>query len=308
VEVDEYRAAGAAVRNQVIAVMPLAGQFYPLTGRRIQLILGYDFLSRFVTRIDYGSEMITLFDPAVFQTESDQVSWIPAERSMSLLSIHAVLEDSIEVNLLLDTGAGGSVHLTPSFFRSHPHFLADRPTFETSVSGVGGEESISGFRISTVTVGDFTVPGGLCSSFPGGDVFDQYDGIMGAGILSRFIVTLDYSAGRILLEPSSLFQTGLPESFTGLALEISGGMIAVRSVIPGSAADEAGLEPGDILLEVDGNAVDESDFAGISDRFPSGEGVPVMVRVERDGSEIDLEMITGRLVPLEDDPGISPEG
>ncbi|MCK4806061.1 MAG: retropepsin-like domain-containing protein [Candidatus Aegiribacteria sp.] len=191
VEVPTYYAAGALVTNQTLAVMPLSEEFYPSTGEMIDLIIGYDFLSRFVTKIDYGSEMITLFDPDSFSIDSDDISVLPAERSMSLLSIEAVLEDSVPVTLLLDTGAGGNIHLTPSFFEKHPEFLNDRPTFETEIQGVGGEEIISGFRVSEITLGDYTVQGGLCSSFSGGDIFSQYDGILGNAVLCRFLIHLN---------------------------------------------------------------------------------------------------------------------
>ena len=296
--VPTYYAAGALVSDQTLAVMPLSEEFYPSTGEMIDLIIGYDFLSRFVTRIDYGAETITLFDPDSFSIDIEDISILPAERSMSLLSIEAVLEDSVPVTLLLDTGAGGSIHLTPSFFENHPQFLSDRPTFETVIQGVGGEETISGFRVSEITLGDYTVPGGLCSSFDGGDMFSQYDGILGNAVLCRFILYLDYSSGRIILEPSSLFEDGLPESLTGMGLEIENASLLVSKVIVGSPAEDAGILEGDILLEVDGHPVAADQLNELSDLLPDTAGAAVHLRFVRDGTEIDLELITGYLVPM----------
>ena len=115
VKVLSYSVAGALLSDQYLAVMPLAEEFYPATGERIDLILGYDFLSRFVTRIDYGLETITLFDPDSFLIPPD-ITVLPTVRTMSLLSVEAILEDSIPINLLLDTGAGGCIQRTPGFF------------------------------------------------------------------------------------------------------------------------------------------------------------------------------------------------
>lgn len=296
-EVEEYEAAGAVVRDQMLAVMPLSLQFYPSTGQRIDLILGYDFLSRFVTRIDYGRETIALWEPDSFTYRNGEAATVPAERSMGLLSVDAVLEDSVPVRLLLDTGAGGNVHLTPTFFEEHPGFLAGRQTFETEMEGVGGSDSIVGFRVSSVTLGDYTVPGGLCSSFDGGDILSGFDGILGSGILSRFVVTLDYSAGRLILEPSSLFEEGLPETLTGMGLEVRDGTLAVRSVVAGSPADRAGLIEGDILISVDGSPVTGEDLHRVTGLLPEAEGVTVEVVIGRQGVETRLEMVTGRLVP-----------
>lgn len=298
VMVPSYYAAGALVSGQTLAVMPLSKEFYPSTGEMIDLILGYDFLSRFVTRIDYGSETITLFDPDGFTIHNDEISIIPAERSMSLLSVEAVLEDSVPVILLLDTGAGGNIHLTPSFFEDHPEFLNDRPSFETEIQGVGGEENISAFRVSKITLGDYTVPGGLCSSFSGGDVFSQYDGILGTGVLCRFILYLDYAQSRIMLEPSSIFEEGLPESLTGMGIEIEDNCLIVSKIIPGSPAEKAGIIEGDVLLEINGEPVYVEQLNELDRFIPNTVNSAVSLKLSRDGSEFELELITDFLVPM----------
>ncbi len=296
VKVPSYSVAGALLSDQYLAVIPLAEEFFPSTGERIDLILGYDFLSRFVTRIDYGLETITLFDPDSFLIPPD-ITVLPAVRTMSLLSVEAVLEDSIPIKLLLDTGAGGCIHFTPGFFEKHPDFLQNRPSFETEVRGIGGEELILGFRVFSVTLGNFTVPGGICSSFDGGDIFSQFDGILGAGILSRFIIYLNYNSSSVLLEPSALFHFGLPETLTGMGLEIAGDELVISSVIEGSPADDAGVIKGDILLEVDGHQVSFEQLNEIHDLLPDTTDIPVILKVLREGCEIELELITGRLIP-----------
>ena len=298
VEVPSYYAAGALVSGQTLAVIPLSEEFYPSTGEMIDLILGYDFLSRFVTRIDYGSETISLFDPDSFSIDSDEISILPAERSMSLLSIEAILEDSVPVTLLLDTGAGGNIHLTPSFFEEHPEFLNNRPSFETEIQGVGGEENISGFRISEITLGDYTVPGGICSSFSGGDMLNQYDGILGTGVLCRFILYLDYAHSRIILEPSSIFEEGQPESLTGMGVEIEDNSLIVSKVIPGSPAEIAGILENDILLEINGNPVSAEQLNELNSLIPATVNSSVSLKLSRNGSELELELITGYLVPM----------
>ncbi len=298
VKVPSYYAAGALVTEQTLAVMPLSEEFYPATGEMIDLIIGYDFLSRFVTRIDYGSETISLFDPDSFSIDSEDISILPAERSMSLLSIEVLLEDSVPVKLLLDTGAGGNIHFTPSFFENNPGFLNDRPSFETEIQGIGGEETISGFRVSEITLGDYTVPGGICSSFQGGDMFSQYDGILGNGVLCRFILHLDYASSRIILEPSSLFDDGLPESLTGIGLEIEGSNLIISSVIVNSPGEAAGILEDDILLEIDGIPVSAESLNELDTLLPDTAGAAVSVKLRRNDSELELELITDHLVPL----------
>jgi hypothetical protein len=296
VEVPVYSVAGASVTGQNLAVMSLDIPFYPATGKHIGLVLGYDFLSRFVTGLDFGTGEITLWDPDSFEYTGDG-EIIPVTQTMSLLSVEAVLEDSVPVTLLLDTGAGGNLHLTPTFFRDYPDFLGERSTFETVAQGVGGEEVISAFRISSVTLGDLRIPCGISSSFAGAPILSQYHGILGTGILSRFRLWLDYGEGTIILEPSSLFYSGLPEDMTGIGLETDGKMIVVRHVVEGSPGDLAGLLRGDVILSVEGVELRAEDMVLLDQIFPSTEGMTLVLKVLRDDAELEIEITTARLLP-----------
>lgn len=295
VHVSEYTVAGATVSGQNLAVMPLDRPFYPATGKHIGVILGYDFLSRFVTLLDFGRNEITLWDPDSFRYAGDQPT-IPVTRTMSLLSIDAVLEDSIPVTLLLDTGAGGNLHLTPTFFEDYPDFLGGRPTFQSVVQGVGGKEEIVAFRVSEITLGEHTVPCGISSSFGDTPILSQFHGIVGTGILARFRLYLDYGRGTIILEPSSLYEEGLPEDMMGLGYEIEEGSIVVKHVISGSAADASGVLEGDILVSLNGTPVGADDLDELELLVPDEEGSTLELVVLRDGAEISLDIMLSRLI------------
>lgn len=293
--VPEYSAAGAAVRNQTLAVMALDEPFYPSTGRHIGLVLGYDFLSRFVTRIDYGACTITLFDPRdwTFEGSGDVLE---AGRAMGLLSIEAVLEDSIPLELLLDTGAGGGLHFSPSFLEAHPGFLDGRPSFEASVQGVGGEEKVVFFRAGALELGSFVVESGLCSSAASAPVLSSFDGIVGSDVLARFVLTLDYSRSEVVLEPSALFDAGLPESKTGLGVMIEGDGLEVEEVMPGSPAERAGLQPGDRLLAAAGMPLQADGLALLDSLSSLEEGFVMEMVFERSGVVDTASVVLERLL------------
>lgn len=295
VQVSEYTVAGATVSGQNLAVMPLDRPFYPATGKHIGVVLGYDFLSRFVTLLDFGRNQITLWDPDSFHYSGDQPT-IPVTRTMSLLSIDAILEDSIPVTLLLDTGAGGNLHLTPTFFEDYPDFLGGRATFESVAQGVGGKEEIVAFRVSSITLGEHIVPCGIASSFGDTPILSQFHGIIGTGILARFRLYLDYDRGTIILEPSSLYEDGLPEDMTGLGYEIEGSSIVVKHVISGSAADAAGVLEGDILVRFNGTRVGADDLDELEALVPDEEGYVLELVVLRDGAEFSLDITLSRFV------------
>lgn len=204
VVVPVYTAAGATLTGQTVAAIPLDERFYPVTGHHIGLVLGYDFLSRFVTLIDYGAGALTLYDPEGFEYDGGG-SVLEASRSMGLLSVEAVIEDSIAAQLLLDTGAGGALHFSPLFLERHPSLLEGRTVDEASLQGVGGEATTSTFEIGSLTLGSYVVEAGASSAGADAPVLSAFDGIIGNSVLARFRVYLDYSGQRVILEPSSLF-------------------------------------------------------------------------------------------------------
>ena len=68
--------------------------------------------------------------------------------------------------------------------------------------------------------------------------------------------------------------------------------IMVRFIEPGSAADEAGVKLGDIIVGIEGTAVKTMDeLNNIKDKHSAGD--TVTITVYRDGSELDLELTLG---------------
>ncbi len=76
-------------------------------------------------------------------------------------------------------------------------------------------------------------------------------------------------------------------------------MVAPRidSVVPGSAAAEAGLEPGDLILSIDGTKIES--FSDIQRIVTVNAGVPMHMTIERDGQKIGRE-VTPKLREIED--------
>jgi hypothetical protein len=90
--------------------------------------------------------------------------------------------------------------------------------------------------------------------------------------------------------PPRLFQ----RAFAGLVLaeEPDGGGARIKQVIPGSPADDAGLEEGDVITAVDGQSVDSVEDVrdALADKEPGDE---VTFRVRRDGQEEDVVVTLG---------------
>jgi S1-C subfamily serine protease len=77
------------------------------------------------------------------------------------------------------------------------------------------------------------------------------------------------------------------DSSLAIQLGISSEAIVIQSVEPGSLADAAGMRAGDIVTHIQGRRIQ-----GITDLRTviahSGQGVPLSLRVLRNGSELDI--------------------
>ncbi len=191
VPVDSYEVAGAVLRGQLPAVLPIREAFLPATGMSIDMIVGYDFLCRFVTEIDYPGRTITLHRRGEYNAPPGALR-VPGRLSMSLISFDALIEDSIPATLLLDTGAGGSLHLSRSFLAGRGAALDGRPSRTVPVEAVGGRGTVSVIPVETVTIGGRIIPCGEATVFDDTGPLSRYDGILGSDILSKFTLVIDY--------------------------------------------------------------------------------------------------------------------
>jgi S1-C subfamily serine protease len=82
-----------------------------------------------------------------------------------------------------------------------------------------------------------------------------------------------------------------PELAAQLGLDVDSG-VAVQEVGPGTGAERAGIEPGDVIVSLDGTAIEtvEELFAELNQRRP---GQRVAVAIVRDGERRTLDVTLG---------------
>jgi hypothetical protein len=85
--------------------------------------------------------------------------------------------------------------------------------------------------------------------------------------------------------------TPAPLSGIGVVLGPDGAAdaLAVVAVRPGSAAAEAGLTPGDQIVEIDGSTIAELGAGGAAEAIRGPVGTPVFLRIRRGNGELDLQ-------------------
>jgi hypothetical protein len=138
------------------------------------------------------------------------------------------------------------------------------------------------------------------------------DGIVGFTFFARYRTTIDYQAKLMTLEPVDFAVRDLlkelpdrlagpkiakrrvlaPSGLWGLTLGDpvdSGTGVAIKTVRPGSPAEQAGLKPGDVLTTLDGRWTSNTADAYLAaNDVPPGQAVEAVV--SRDGKELKVQV------------------
>jgi hypothetical protein len=206
------RLADAELDDQTVATMPL-DWFSRQLGRTTDGFLGSNIIRNYVVEIDYANQVLRLLDPATYSYSGPgqrlplQFIWdnIPSVRA------EVVAQDGTAITgiFLIDSGATTAIWLTKAFSEAHPEFLSIPETIEVrNVVAVGGELSTRLGRVPAVRLGGFVVPNPSAQfSQNSSGIFATpgLAGTIGAQILRRFKVVLDYPHMEMILEPNEHF-------------------------------------------------------------------------------------------------------
>ncbi len=94
------------------------------------------------------------------------------------------------------------------------------------------------------------------------------------------------------------WQKSLAGEYTGVGMEITlrEGWITVVTPIPGTPAEAAGIQPGDVILEVEGESTEGWTLEQASARIRGPEGTPVTLKVRHpDGKVETLTIVRARI-------------
>ena len=277
--------------GQTAISFPISGLLKTFEETEIGGVLGYDFLSRFVTRIDYEHGVLTFFEPDSFP-RPEGATVVDAPLVHNLFSLPAAL-DGVKGAFYLDTGANSS--LLHGAFADSTGLAKGRHTLAMAIRGAGGEEKASLCRFDSLAIGGVTIARpvlAITREKKGISVLENVDGVIGNDILERFTVTLDYRAQRVLLERNSRFGEPFFKDRSGLqiARKENGAFIIVRA-ISDSPAGRAGFRAGDIIVKVARMKAERfKDMRELLSLFEAKEGTTYPIEIMRSGRRLKLAL------------------
>ncbi|AHM61012.1 pdz/dhr/glgf domain protein [Flammeovirgaceae bacterium 311] len=259
-------------------------------------IIGYELFARFVVKIDYAQNIITLYEPEQFKAPRSYKKYdLTLENTKPF--IHADVTDrngeKHTLKLLVDTGASHALLLHSD--------RAEVPLPLKTLYGnlgrglLGNIEGHIG-RLPELNIADYTFEHVL-SSFPDSESYSlsshdqERDGTLGGDVLSRFTVILDYphkamyfAKGDNFKRPFIFNKTGLTISAYGRALDT----LVVTEVRKDSPAANAGILRGDIIFKVNGMRAQGAGLPLIAEHLRKREGKKMRVVVLRNDKKIRI--------------------
>jgi hypothetical protein len=290
VEIPAFTVEGIEFDAQQGAALPIAGLFKQ-GGIEVAGILGYDFLSRFVTRIDFANREVSFYHPAEFEY-SGSGSVIPAPLENNHFHLPMTVDGEYTGQWALDIGAGGGGFFYPF---AKEHGFLERKGLEGLAGGAGGYFKISVSEFESVEIGGFELTKQLFSvPLEEGGVLGKSEGmgLLGNRILRHFVLYLDYERQQVILEKGDDFGHDFPRGKTGLGIQMTeDDLMHVLHVSPGTPAEKAGFKTGDIVTSINGIAVEHlAGLLAVSDLFDAEAGTVYAVGIDRGGKAMTLDL------------------
>ncbi|HEX4158900.1 MAG TPA: aspartyl protease family protein [Rhizomicrobium sp.] len=243
----------AEVKDKIFIVAPLDA-LTPAEGTDMPGMVGFETFRRFVTRFDYGAHAITLISPDTFDAK-DAGAAIPFKFNGNTIEISATYQ-GIPGNYTVDTGARMSLSLSAPFAAAHDLYRGATAADAVTGWGIGGPSRSRVLRGQALSFGPETVERPVVevsTDRAGAQADPSIAGNIGAGILKRYIVTLDYNHQTMYVKPVTVPVDDL-DTFdrAGLWINQSAEGFSVVDVMKGAPADQAGLKQGDVIVGVNG--------------------------------------------------------
>jgi Aspartyl protease/PDZ domain len=256
-------------------------------------ILGYDLFSRLIVEVDYENSRLGIYDPETNSYPGGEDTLV-CEIESNHPVVYGAVNDSIEGRFRFDTGSQNFLDLNSPMVKNN-NLLDDVSKVIGSfpVIGVGGSTesklailksfTIGKNRLVNVITGFYEDDNGIFSA-------ENIDGNVGGGLLSWFIVGFDYPSNRVYLTRvvESQGDEGLLTS--GIFLKKDGDGFEVFRIMPGTPAEDCGLQVGDKLVEIEKKKIKGLPLKDVYDMLNGQDGTKIWLKVEREGKNRKFRM------------------
>ncbi len=225
-------------------------------GERIDGIIGYSVLSRYIVMLNYDSLHISFYSHGSLKYPKGGYLLKPNLNMLAAQPLRVKDYRSINTRFLYDIGAGVCMLLSKEFVSDSNFLEKGKKYFTKEGEGLGGKLDMQLTVIKEVRIGPYRfhrVPVHIFDDAHDVTSYPYMGGLIGNDILRRFNTIINYRKGDIYLMPNSHYIESFDYSYSGVELYLVNGIIIIGDVAKGSPAEVAGLKEGDEVLAVNKN-------------------------------------------------------
>ncbi len=289
--------AGLTAWNQEVQmIIDENFQISHMLGLPVHGLIGFNLFKDYIVKIDYSSEKLTLYRPEHYKyrdRRKDIIMPLHLEGNKPFVRTSIVTDEmqEVPVKLLVDTGASDALWLSKN---SDERIDLPQTHIETFLGkGLSGDLYGVKGRIDGIWVGPLILPKPIVA-FPNSDIIDQLitandrNGTLGAEILRRFVVTMDYRNSRLTLRPTYKVKDDFNYNMSGM--EVINPMpglpiFTITNIRENSPAYFAGLQENDQILSLNSSNHQSLELNDINLLLQSKENKKIRVKFLRDGEE-----------------------
>ena len=291
------RLGGVTAWNQEVQmIIDENFQISHMLGLPVHGLIGFNLFKDYIVKIDYSAEKLTLYRPEHHKyrdRNKDIILPLHLEGDKPFVRTTIVTDDlkEVPVKLLVDTGASDALWLSKN---SDSQIELPQIHIESYLGkGLNGDLYGVKGRIDGIWVGPLVLPKPIVA-FPSSDLIDQLitvndrNGTLGAEILRRFVVTMDYRNSRLTLRPTFKVKEDFNYNMSGMEVinPIPGMPIfTITDIRENSPAYFAGLKENDQILSLNRNHHQSLELNDINLLLQSKENRKINIKVLRNGEE-----------------------
>lgn len=264
-------------------------------GEKIDGIIGYSFLSRYIVKINFDSLVIEVYSPGVIHYPPNGFLLHPLFTALPIEPLTIKDQRTVSANFYLDTGAGLCFLMSKQFQDDSLVLKKQRKPVSIQVQGLGGKKEMLLTIIKEVQIGPYKfrkVPTNILDDEYNATSYPFLGGLIGNDLLRRFNIVLNYSKREIHLLPNSHYNDDFDYSYTGVNMFYVDGKIVLDDVIYKSPAYRAGLKKDDIIIAVNNNF---SNDIGIYKNLMQTVGSKVTLLISRNNMPLIIAFRVGRI-------------
>lgn len=225
-------------------------------GEKIDGIIGYSFLSRYIVRINYDSMQVSVSTRGSIKYPRGGYLLRPLLVNIPVTNVTVKDVNEVNARFYFDTGAGMCILLSSDFVEDSMILRKKGKWYDSQAEGLGGKAHMKQGVVRQVKLGPYkfrNVPAYIFDDEYNITSYPYLGGLLGNDLLRRFNLIINYEKRDIHLTPNSHYREQFDYSYTGLGMYFIDGVIKIMDVMKGSPAEKAGLKEEDVIMAVQNN-------------------------------------------------------